>query len=635
MLIKSTICCCFFIFFILSAKAQNEITIVEPIPGTKLLSGETVNIVWTMEQPNPVDIYYSYGGNQYLIASNIIAPPYQWLVPYLNTDNLDLLVKSYEQEMPFLIWHQPNAHVDEVASIAFSDDGNRLITTGKDNKVKIWDIPTRSLTEEFLIEDGVLKQAVFFLSDGFVAVTDSVLILYDLLNDIREEVYARDYGTTFRNVSYSDFNALIAVGTENGKVYTFYPNGELVEIYQTGTSSIIYSVKFGYDGSKLLFTDYEGYTHIVDIASGTIDSKGTHGNVNTNTVVWSADTDSSYSRIVSCGVDRTVRLWDYEQNNYLALFNSHTQHIRAVRMSIDGSRAISGSLDAYLRQYDVRNMTEMNQITLNHGGAILSLDITPNLDTIASAGRDNSFKVWSNDEVYMLERSENYDLENDLYIQVPDKSVPAGRIFELSVFSNISKALTQSGATNFDFNLTVEIPILIMEPEVGITSQLGQRYDTITFRGDFNLGDEQIFDFNSLALYSYIDRDSVRILDFEIVGLEIPSIRYINGLIVIIYDCEGEYVRRVYVGNERNGISLSPNPTKESAKLSVDLIETAKYEIQLVDLNGNERHVIYNGDLNHGFYEFNLNLTDIENGTYFAIVKWNHNEMNYKFQVSK
>jgi|GEM_PF-4350192 len=635
MFIKSTIFCCFLIIFILPAKAQNEITIVEPIPGSKLLSGETVNIVWTMEQSNPVDIYYSYAGNQYLVASNIVAPPYQWLVPYLNTDELDIVVKSYEQEMPFLIWHQPDAHIDEVSSIDFSDDGNRLITTGKDNKVKIWDIPSRTMIDEFLIEPGVLKQAVFFLSDGFVAVTDSVLILYDLLNDIREEVYARDYVTTFRNVSYSDFNALIAVGTENGKVYTFYPNGELVEIYETGTSSIIYSVKFGYDGSKLLYTDYEGYTHIVDIESGTIESKGTHGNNNTNTVVWSADTDSSYSRIVSCGVDRTVRLWDYEQDNQLALFNSHTQHIRAVRMSIDASRVISGSLDNFIRQYGVRNMTELNQITLNHGGSVLSLDITPNLDTIASAGRDNSFKVWSNDEIYMHETSANYDLENDLYIHVPDKVVTAGRVFELPVFSNISKALEQSGLDNFDFNLTLELPILLMEPEIGISSQPGHRYDTITFAGAFKLGDEQIFDFNSLALYSYIDRDSVRILNFEIVGLEIPTIRYINGLIVIVYDCEGEYVRRVYVGNERNGIALSPNPTKESAKLEFDLLETGQYEIKLIDINGAERYIIHNGHLNHGSYDYYIDLSDFENGTYFVIIKWKQNEMNYKFQVSK
>jgi WD40 repeat protein len=621
--------------FILTAQAQNEITIVEPIAGSKLLSGQTVNIVWTMDQPNPVDIYYSYGGNQYLIASNIIAPPYQWLVPYLNTDELELIVKSYELEMPFLIWHQPDAHIDEVGSVAFSDDGNRLITTGKDNKVKIWDIPSRSMIDEFLIEGGVLKQSVFFLSDGFVAVTDSVLILYDLLNDIREEVYASDYGTTFRNVSYSDFNALIAVGTENGKVYTFYPNGELVETYETGTSSIIYSVRFGFDGSKLLFTDYEGYTHIVDIASGTIERKGAHGNVTSNTVVWSADTDSSYSKIVSAGVDRTVRLWDYEQDDYLASFNSHAQHIRAVRMSVDGSRAISGSLDSYIRQYDVRNMTELTQITLNHGGAILSLDITPNLDTIASAGRDNSFKVWSNDEVFMLETSENYELENDLYIQVPDKVVSAGSDFALPIFSNISKALEQSGKDNFDFNLTLEIPILIMEPEIGITTLPGQIYDTITFQGNFALGDVQIFDFNSLAIYSYIDRDSVRILDFEIVGKDIPAIRYINGLIVIVYDCEGDYVRRVYVGNDRNGILLYPNPTREFAKLALDLLESAKYEIILADMNGVERHLIYNGELNYGSYEYDIDLTNIENGTYFVIVKWNQKEMNYKFQVSR
>lgn len=141
---------------------SNNIRLINPVPGSKLISGEIINITWQSDFNNPVDIYYTYSDKTVLIASQVIGNHYTWKVPYLNDNEIIVILKSYEQKLPFLLWHQPDAHFQEVSSIAFSDDSKRLITTGRDNKVKIWDIDSRSMIYEYQITGSTLKQAIFF-----------------------------------------------------------------------------------------------------------------------------------------------------------------------------------------------------------------------------------------------------------------------------------------------------------------------------------------------------------------------------------------------------------------------------------------------------------------------------------------
>lgn len=98
----------------------------------------------------------------------------------------------------------------------------------------------------------------FFNIDGFIAVTDSILLVYDILNTLTDTVYASDFGTTFRNVTYSEKDAYIAVGTDDGNVFVFHPNGTLQFTFNSGLSTVIYSVRYGRDGSKLLFFRLRG-----------------------------------------------------------------------------------------------------------------------------------------------------------------------------------------------------------------------------------------------------------------------------------------------------------------------------------------------------------------------------------------
>jgi WD40 repeat protein len=62
-------------------------------------------------------------------------------------------------------------------------------------------------------------------------------------------------------------------------------------------------------------------------------------------VAFSADG----KRMLSCGYDRTVRLWDVETGEVLHSFAGHEADVQSVVFSPDGRHALSGSRDKTLR----------------------------------------------------------------------------------------------------------------------------------------------------------------------------------------------------------------------------------------------------------------------------------------------
>src|SRR6516225_6734368 len=66
-------------------------------------------------------------------------------------------------------------------------------------------------------------------------------------------------------------------------------------------------------------------------------------------VAFSADGQKA----VSCGQDKTIRLWSVASGKELCRLEGHTALVRSVVMSADGSRVLSGSYDGTLKLWDV------------------------------------------------------------------------------------------------------------------------------------------------------------------------------------------------------------------------------------------------------------------------------------------
>lgn len=96
-------------------------------------------------------------------------------------------------------------------------------------------------------------------------------------------------------------------------------------------------------------------------------------------------------RIVSCGLDKTIKIWDSHSGAELMTLLGHESQVNAV-FSPDGKQIISGAYDGIIKVWDVENAKELMILTghKNAAGAFFS----PDGKTIVSGSVDKTLRIW-------------------------------------------------------------------------------------------------------------------------------------------------------------------------------------------------------------------------------------------------
>ena len=115
------------------------------------------------------------------------------------------------------------------------------------------------------------------------------------------------------------------------------------------------------------------------------------GAVVTQCVVAGAD---SGINLASGSADHTVRLWNANSGEQVALIDAHTGPVTAVAFSPDGEILASGSADRTVRLW---NVDTGEQLTVLEGAsaAVSSVAFSPDGKTVAAGSADNTARIWS------------------------------------------------------------------------------------------------------------------------------------------------------------------------------------------------------------------------------------------------
>ncbi|MEM9091028.1 MAG: TIR domain-containing protein [Cyanobacteria bacterium P01_F01_bin.53] len=113
---------------------------------------------------------------------------------------------------------------------------------------------------------------------------------------------------------------------------------------------------------------------------------------NIRSIVFSSDG----SRALSASYDKTVRLWDVKSGQALKVFEGHTDRVWSVAFSPDGSRALSASYDNTVRLWDVRSGQAL-KVFHGHTSGVWSIVFSPDGSRALSASEDNTMRLWDID----------------------------------------------------------------------------------------------------------------------------------------------------------------------------------------------------------------------------------------------
>lgn len=98
--------------------------------------------------------------------------------------------------------------------------------------------------------------------------------------------------------------------------------------------------------------------------------------------------------IVSCGGDRTIKVWDLSKGEVISTLKGHSQKVNVVAISPDGKTLVSGSDDNNIKVWNLTTGKEIHTIE-GHSDSVHALAISLDGKTLVSGSDDKTVKVWN------------------------------------------------------------------------------------------------------------------------------------------------------------------------------------------------------------------------------------------------
>jgi WD40 repeat protein/Tfp pilus assembly protein PilF len=234
-----------------------------------------------------------------------------------------------------------------IMSVAFTPDGERLITGAWDETAKIWDARTGEAVRA-LPGHTMPVSAVRVTSDGRQGIT---------------------------------------AGDHTLKIWAL-PEGKLLRTIDVGARQV-FSADVSPDGNILVSGDNNGLAKLWTLDGRPLRTLE-HGGGRVLTVTFSPDG----TRVASSGADRTIKVWDVAEGKLQCVLAGHAGEVSSIRIAPDGQVLASASDVRSVRLWHIQSCRQLKALSL-HSDEAWSLAFSPDGGTLVTGGKDDVMGVWS------------------------------------------------------------------------------------------------------------------------------------------------------------------------------------------------------------------------------------------------
>ena len=283
-----------------------------------------------------------------------------------------------------------------VFSMAVSPTGQHFVTSNENNIVQIWDTMTGKQTGQSLQGHTDNVRSVAFSPDGQRIVSssaDNTVRIWDVTTGEQIGQPLRGHTDSIWSVAFSFDGQHIVSGSEDNTIRIWnVSTGKQIGQSLQGHTSNVFSVAFSPDGQRIVSGSEDNTVRIWDMATGEQIGKSLQGHTsNVFSVAFSLDNQ----RIVSGSEDNTVRVWNVSTGEQIGQpLQGHTNRIFSVAFSPDGQQVVSGSEDNTVRIWDVSMGEQIGQPLQNHTDSVWSVSVSPDGKTLASGSGDGTVRMW-------------------------------------------------------------------------------------------------------------------------------------------------------------------------------------------------------------------------------------------------
>ncbi len=296
----------------------------------------------------------------------------------------------YWQRQTHLPLRTLRGHLEEVTSVAFSSDGQRIVTGSWDQTAKVWEAPSGRQLHS-LRGHSLPIWCVAFSPDGQRIVTgswDGTAKVWDAASG-RELLPLQGHTRPIRSVAFSSDSQRIITGSwdQTAKVWEAASGRQLLTL--GGTNGNVGSVAFSPDGQHLVTGSDDQTANVWNAANGTnlITLKG-HG-----AEIYCVAFSSDGQWIVTGSGDNTAKVWETASGREVLTLKGHSAAIWSVAFSRDGQSIVTGSWDQTAKVWEVARGKGLLPL-LGHTNTIRSMAFSSDGERIVTGGDDSTAKVW-------------------------------------------------------------------------------------------------------------------------------------------------------------------------------------------------------------------------------------------------
>lgn len=282
-----------------------------------------------------------------------------------------------------------DGHSGGVWSVAYSPNGKQFASGSYDTTVRVWNAhaPRQFVTLEG--HSGAVTSVAFSpdatkLASGSF---DGTARIWDVLNNRHIATLERHSGGV-TSLAWSPDGSILLVATIDGAARIWNPRtgGQVASL--AGVPERVRAVGVSPDATKLVSGSDDGSVRIWDLRAGRLVASDIRGHLDSvNFVAVSRDGQ----QIASGSNDKTVRIWDVPRLQRIPGAIGHTEGVRSVTYSPDGTKLATGSDTVRIWN---RASGQLIRTLDGHSSRVTALAFSPDGLKLASGSNDNAVLIW-------------------------------------------------------------------------------------------------------------------------------------------------------------------------------------------------------------------------------------------------
>lgn len=280
-----------------------------------------------------------------------------------------------------------SGHAASVTSVAWSSDGQYILTGSRDRTVRIWDAATG---QQVRLLDNIDVASVAWSPDGQRILTggsDSTARIWDMHNGQLLQAFG-GHAAPINAVAWSPDGQHILIGNDDNTASIWDLQTGQRRILRGHTDKVL-AVAWSPNGKLILTGSADKTARVWDAANGKPIRRLTGHISRVLAVAWNPDSN----QVLTGSDDRTARIWRLDEQVDGRLLNGFNEIVYAAAWSPDGRYVLTGSWDRIVRVWDAASGTLVQHIS-GHKDIVLSVAWSPDGQKIVTGSDDHLGRIW-------------------------------------------------------------------------------------------------------------------------------------------------------------------------------------------------------------------------------------------------